>query len=301
MEISRLWIAMLTRNSEYSGTDSQIILGISDDSGFLLNHTFSDTKQYDQERGEANLYEVNVVGKNIVPEHLSSNAITIGINGDDMWQPEHIMVWGGRTHMFETTVIPLAVETNITWQLSTDSNEGFNFHSIRSVIRGNRDMLINRLFVFSTTAGNQPGGPFGTVGDVEPGTNDPLEIQIVDRGRLAVLFEIKKTFQSDLDAGLANFYSCPVITPFRKRDLHDRSITLRIKGLDQWKPESMFIFGLNTANGRPERIVPLVHLPEWTQGYIKPDPTNGIASINLPLTPEPMDPQDYDTIFYDSD
>jgi hypothetical protein len=74
-----------------------------------------------------------------------------------------------------------------------------------------------------------------------------------------------------------------VIVPFSKGDLDDSSVTLRLKGLDIWEPASFFLFGLDTAAGRPEAIVPLVHLPEWPFGFMEADATNGVASINLPL------------------
>jgi hypothetical protein len=76
----------------------------------------------------------------------------------------------------------------------------------------------------------------------------------------------------------------PVILPFTRSSLNNGTITLRIKGgMDDWKPLRFFLFGLDDATGRPESIVPLVHLGEWPFGTMSPDTTNGIASVTLPL------------------
>ena len=119
MELSKIWIAMLTRDRRDAGTDSSINLVINSGGIERLNHTFPDTTQDDQERAQANLYEVNVTGRNIVPEELNNSSIRIGIRGSDAWRPEHIFIWGVRRVFLETEVIPLAIETGINTQLST--------------------------------------------------------------------------------------------------------------------------------------------------------------------------------------
>lgn len=282
MEISRLWIAMLTRNRDYSGTNDLITLIINQGGVDRLEHTFTDTSQLDLERGEANLYEVNVEGLGIVPEELNNSSIRVVIHGKDAWRPQHFVVWGERVSFDGTEVIPLAVETDVTVQLSTekeDSGKAVPSSSLNLVGRGNRNMQINRLFMFMTTSPDD--------NDTDPETDSPLEIQMVSEGKLVVLTEIKDTTQKDLEAGGANFYSAPVIVPFTKRSLDHDSITLRIKGLDDWRPSSFFIFGLDHAAGRPDNLIPLVHLPEWPHGFMQADPTSGMASVTLALAHDP--------------
>jgi hypothetical protein len=276
MEMSRLWVGMLTRDLEHAGTDDSITLTVNVAGVERLNYTFPDTSQADQQRGQANLYEVNVEGRNIVHEELSDSSIRVGIRGKDAWRPEHFMVWGNRVSMIglAADIIPLAIETDITVQLSTEANEGPASFPLRLVGRGNRNTQINRLFMLMTTAGS--------------GTDSPLEIQIVSDGQLVVLSDITDTSQDDLKAGGANFYSAPVIAPFFKRNLDDHSITLRIKGRDDWEPSSFFLFGLDDATGRPEFLVPLVHLPLWPYGVMKADPTTGVASVTLKLARDPL-------------
>lgn len=281
MEISRLWVAMLTRNEEHDGTDDLITLSINTASGEVLPpHSFPETKQRDRRTGQANLYELDVTGRNIVPEEITNSSIRVGILGGNAWSPEHFMVWGERVSVLGRTIIPLAIETGITEKLSTqESDDGVSDFPLRRVERGDRNLQINRLFILLTTAG---------VADPLRATDSPLEIQIVSEGHLVVLSEIRDTTQDDLEIGGANFYSAPVIAPFRKRDLDNSSITLRIKGLDDWEPESFFVFGLDDASGRPEFLVPLVHLPQWPHGYMEADSTTGVASLNLQLAPEEL-------------
>ncbi len=297
MEISRLWAAMLTRNRNDAGTDSSITLTINVGGVERLNHTFADTTQEDQEQAQANLYEVNVRGRGIVPAELDGSSIRVGIRGNDAWRPEHFMVWGERAApFFGTEVIPLAIETGITTQISTDPAEGPSSFPLRLVGKGNRTMPINRLFMLLTTAGEPDDGDIIAEGLGPQGTDSPIEIQIVSEGRLVVLSEISETHQDDLELGGANFYSAPVITPFTRNSLDDRSITLRVKGLDSWGPASFFLFGLDDAAGRPEFLVPLVHLPQWPFGLMEADSTTGVASVTLPLVPDRSFPGDDEVV-----
>ena len=234
MELSRLWVAMLTRYLSNAGTDSGITLRIVIGGEEKLDETLSNALQNNRGAGVANLYEVNVAGKNIIPEELEPSSISIIIRGRDAWRPEHLVVWGERREFLigsEAEIIPLAIETDITTQISADASEGPSSLTLRSVDTGRRNMQINRLFMLMTTAGTQQessnpinwGGPSQTTG-----TDSPLQIQIVSEGHLVVLSEISDTTQDDLQPGSANFYSAPVIAPFPRGSLDDRSITLRI-------------------------------------------------------------------------
>ncbi|MGH7470655.1 MAG: hypothetical protein ACRENP_22130 [Longimicrobiales bacterium] len=287
MEISRLWAAMLTRNVNNAGTNHRIVLVINANGQDLLNHEFVDTTQKDQEQAQANLYEVNVRGKGIDPAELNNSSIRVGILGSDAWRAEHFMLWGERlSPFFDAEVIPLALETGIPTQISTDDDEGPSSFPLRLVGKGNRDMAINRIFLLFTTAGQLEDDDLGAEGLAPQGTDSPIEIQIVSDGRLVVLSEIRDTHQDDAELGGANFYSAPVITPFTRRALQDRSITLRVKGLDSWEPASLFLFGLDDAAGRPESLVPLVHLPRWPFGLLEADTSTGVATVTLPLVPD---------------
>jgi hypothetical protein len=286
MELSRLWIGMLTRDIEEVGTDSRITLRINSAGVERLNHAFSNTDQMDQERAESNVYELDVRGLGIERNQLNDSSIRLGILGDDAWRPEQVVVWGERQTLFGPEVVPLAIETGITTQLSTDSSEGPSSMRLRLVRHGSGTMPVQRLLMLMVTQGTADDDGIFTDPNPVFGTENPLEIQVVSRnGGLAVLFDIANTRQTDLDSGVANFYTAPVIVPFTKQDLDDRAITLRIKGTDDWWPASFVMFGLDTLAGRPNSLLPLVHLPQWPLGIMRADSSNGVASVTLPLVP----------------
>src|SRR4051812_44720592 len=128
MPLSRIWVAMLTRPSGADpGTNSSISLSINAGGADLLNHVFPQTIQEDQERGQANLYEVNVKGKRIEPGSLTDSSVRLHILDNDAWNPEHFFAWGEvppRTALQNPTVVPLVIETGISKTLSTDPTEG---------------------------------------------------------------------------------------------------------------------------------------------------------------------------------
>jgi len=261
---------MTTRNAPDSGTDSQIVLTVNQNGSDRLNHTFPDTPQEDQERGQANLYEVNVAGNNIIPEDLNNSSIRIGIRGDDLWRPEHLVVWGER--LSGGAIIPLVVETDLTVRLSTDADKGNLSFPLRRVASGAADMPMRRLLMLMTTANRADGG-----------TNSGIELQVFSNGALVVDFDVPDTPQDEQERGQANFYFVPVAVPFAKDSLDNTSIHLRIKGDDAWLPGSFFLFGLDDAAGRPEALVPLVHLRTWPHGQLSTDSGEGVSSVALAL------------------
>lgn len=265
--LRRLWAGMLTRNTEDDGTDSSIALTIE---GTQL--TFQDSSQEDQERGQANLYEVGVAGNNIIPENLNNSSIRTVILGDDAWRPEHFVVWGER--FTSGAIVPLAIETDISVQLSTDSGEGNSSLPLRLVGQGGGNMTINRLLLMMTTADQDNAG-----------TNDKINLRITTSGGLRVVDFIPDTPQDDQERGQANLYFVPVDTPFTKNSLADNSIRLSTSGTDAWLPAKFFLFGLDDAGGRPEALVPLVNIRTWTLGQMSTDSSEGQPSVTLPFAP----------------
>lgn len=269
--LRRLWIGMRTWNTpSYAGTNSPIVLIINQAGFDRLHHTFLDTSQSDQEQGQANLYELNVAGSNIIPEDLDNSSIRVGIRGRDLWRPEHSFVWGER--FTRGAIIPLAIETNLSTTLSVDKREGNLSRPLRLVSMGSANMQINRLLMLMTTA------------DVNnAGTNSPIGLQITSGGVLAVDFDIPDTPQAEQERAQANFYFVPVASPFTRNSLTNTSIRLSIGGTDAWLPDSFFLFGLDDAAGRPESLVPLVHLRTWPHSWLSTDSSEGVSSVVLSL------------------
>lgn len=288
MEILRIWSAMLTRDNRNAGTDNSIFLNINTGGIERLNDRISLTSQPDQERSEANLFGSLSGGKNILPNELDNSSVSCKIEGSDAWRPEHFFVWGEGANSAQ--IFPLAIETEITTTLSTDPGEGQSSLGLRLVGKGGADMQINRLLIIPLTrhARSQSGSGGPTIrGFGDRGTDSPFEIQILnDQNDTVVLSEIRDTSQTDLDDGHANFYFVPVVRPFSKNELNEDAINIRIKGLDPWLPENFFLFGLDSRAGRPDNIVPLVHLSFWPYGFMKADAATGVASVTLPILPD---------------
>lgn len=293
MLVNRLWTAMLTRKTFNvdTGTDSRIGISVHTDGQERLNVTFPDTWQDDQEAGIANLYDVTTVERRILTERLTGSSIRLFINADDAWQPQHVFVFGEGVDTAKQGATALAIETDLSTQLSTDSSEGPSSVPLRLVAHGGVNQTIRRLFILLRSSGSNRPEPDGAVA-VPPswGTGGSLQLQIVSQFRLVVLFEIRNTDQLDMKAAQANFYTMPVIVPFSRAHLDADSITLRIIGMDNYTPLSLFIFGADRAQGRPSSMVPLVGIGDWTQAglpSIEPDPTNGTGAITLPLMAMP--------------
>lgn len=271
-ELKRVWLAMRTWNSpKHAGTHSPVVLIVNQNGTDCLHHTFEGTGQEDQERGQANLYGLKgLEALAIDPGQLGNSSVRVGIRGKDQWWPEHFVFWGDDT---DGVVQPLAVETDVSVILSTDRNEGNVSMPLRRVQAGSDNMSINQLLLLMITA------------DVEDaGTDSPTELDVSSSGRTFVHFEIPDTPQSRQQRAQANLYFVPVSSPFTRADLAPSSVRVTIKGKNAWLPASIFLFGLDHGTGRPEHLVPLVHLPRWGDRWLSTDTSEGPSGLELQLT-----------------
>lgn len=268
--LARLWVAWLTRRNDESGTD-RVRLTVNVDGKQLFSRTL-----FNFQTSKAAIFNFDIEDKGIESGSLTASSVRLEAVSEDAWRPEHFFVWGVEAPppFRDLGIFPLAIEMKMNEQLSAENGEGVRMIPLRPVTNGNSDMSVNRLLVLLST---------DAIVD-RADTDNSLEIQIVSNDRLVALCEIKDTAQEDLENGSSNFYTMPVILPFTKSSLTNESITLRIKGgMDNWLPRHFFLFGLDRAIGRPRSIVPLAHQQEWSFGAMEPDPTNGIASVTLPL------------------
>jgi hypothetical protein len=144
---------------------------------------------------------------------------------------------------------------------------------LRLVGLGSADMPIQRLLLLVSTADE---------GDA--GTEDLVQLEI--RGPNGPLFfskVITDTPQKDLDRGLANWYEFTVSPPFTMHDFNvaQGAITLTMLGEDAWLPSSLFLFGLDTATGRPTKLVPMAAHPVWDKGWLSSDEGEGKPQVRL--------------------
>jgi hypothetical protein len=62
------------------------------------------------------------------------------------------------------------------------------------------------------------------------------------------------------------------------------AIHLSILGTDAWLPMTVFVFGLDKEEGRPNEVVTLSAIPNWGLGWLSTDPAEGAASVDLPIS-----------------
>lgn len=293
-QLSRLWVGMQTRSDNNSGTDSRIVLIVNDDGFDRLHHTFEDTSQEDQERKHGNVYEVDVSADGIAPERLNNSSVRVGIRGADLWRPQHFVVWGEQA--VDAAVVPLALETDLRVELSTDhrvdKDKGNLSFPLRLVGQGSSSMKIRRLLVMTTTADTANAGTRSPILlDINFGGGRTWSYQIVgsgdgDIGSIPRRDKIGKgdaTF--DLFQGVIQFE--PPDPSHPTRDNID-SIVLRVEGNDQWEPAGLFVFGVDVfdSRSRPNLLIPLVNIPNWDLGKLSSDPDDeGAPSVTVPLAP----------------
>jgi hypothetical protein len=128
MIIRTLIVAMITADEDDAGTDDLLNLKITTADGrVVLDRDLTDTKQSDQEQGEANIYFVPV-DTPFSKSELFERSIVLSIRGNDAWLPTSFFVFGFQEALpeaFPPLVEPLVQIT--TWPfgtMSTDPTEG---------------------------------------------------------------------------------------------------------------------------------------------------------------------------------
>jgi hypothetical protein len=145
---------------------------------------------------------------------------------------------------------------------------------LRLVGRGNSSIVIRRVLLLIITG----------IGD-DDGTQDPIELTITAGGNVVVQGPIVDTTQTDLDKGSHNWYFLDVLVPFTKTGvLSNGGIKLRIHGIDAWLPNELYVYGFDTAEGRPTEIVHLVSIRDWDMGPLSRDPNEGVPSVDLQMS-----------------
>lgn len=268
-----LFLAVLTRNQDNAGTSSTFNLTVNVGDDDILDKDY----QFDLDQGEATLF-----GGQLDPAFdsagLTNSSIRLGLRGDDAWSPQDVLLFG--LDFESNRMAALGMESDLTDPLSTDWTEGNLTMPIRLVGAGSSATPIRRvvLLVDTAVAGSYTGPIFLT----NSGTDSPIELEIRAGGNLVLKQEIDDTPQPDLEAGKTNWYQLDAAVPFTRAEvLANGGITLRILGDDAWRPLRLFLFGLDTATGRPNQVVSLVSLPLWPHGWMSTDASEGVASVDL--------------------
>jgi hypothetical protein len=277
--IEVLWLAHLNRDTEDAGSDSTINVTINVDGEDVLDHDYGSNVG----DSEAYLNGGNQLDTPFDSSLLTNSSVRIGLRGDDAWAPGDILLFGHSQAEFNSGVaVPLAMATGLTDFLSTDASEGPLTVPLRRVEPGTSGTIIRRVLLLVHTQWS--GGGLFPGGDT--GTDSAIQLEVFAGENLVLREEIQDTSQSDLERGTSNWYVMDTLVPFTRGEVQAGGrIVLSILGSDAWKPQTLFVFGLDTASGQPNEIVSLASLPVWGQQWMSKDTSEGEPSVDLPVTP----------------
>jgi hypothetical protein len=270
--IDVLWLAHLNRNTEDAGSDSTINLTINVDGEDVLDNDYG----FNVGDGEAYLNGGSQLETPFDSAGLTSSSVRIGVRGDDAWAPGDVFLFGQSTAEFNSGVaVPLVMETGLTDFLSTDPSEGPLTIPLRRVDPGNSSTIIRRVLLLVDTQ-------FGW----DSGTDSAIQLEVFAGENLVLREEINDTSQPDLESFTSNWYVMDTLVPFTRGEVQAGGrIVLSILGDDAWKPLWLFVFGLDTASGRPNQVVSLVSRPVWGPRWMSTDTSEGDPSVDLTVTP----------------
>jgi hypothetical protein len=273
--IEILWLAHLNRDTGDAGSDSTINLTVNVDGDDVLDKDFGSNVG----DGEAYLNGGSELDAPFDTAGLTNSSIRLGVRGDDAWAPSDVLLFGHSLAEFQSGVaVPLAMETGLTERLSTDPSEGPLTVPLRRVGAGSSSTEIRRVLLLVHTQ--------WATRSTDTGTDSAIQLEIFLGENLILREEIADTSQSDLEKASSNWYVMDAPIPFTRAEIQARGrIVLSILGDDAWKPQVLFVFGLDTASGRPDEVVSLVSRPVWGPRWMSSDTSEGDPSVDLPITP----------------
>lgn len=274
--IDDLWLAVLTRDEDDAGSDDRfnltVNLGGTDvfAHDFLLGWNLPGQGPAGLRDGQAGLEQATPPAP-FDSDKLTNSSVRLGLRGDDAWAPRHAMLVGRAQPDFTPgRFLALAMETDIQRWLSANRDEGRLTMPIRRVGAGGSSTVIRRVLLLVYTDRAE---------DVD--TESDVKLQIAASGQLMV----DQKITHDLRRVRAYWHFLPVEQPFTRADIASKgAIRLAILGTDAWLPTTVFIFGLDTEDGRPGEVVTLSAIPKWDLGWLSTDPGEGAASVSLPLS-----------------
>jgi hypothetical protein len=275
--IDDVWLAALTRDEDDAGSQDRFNLSVNIDGtdvfrhDFLLGWNLPGQGPARLRDGQAGLEQGAPPPAPFDSDKLTHSSVRVGLRGDDAWAPKHVMLIGRAQPDFTPgRFLALAMETEIERWLSADSDEGRLTMPVRRVGAGTSTTPIRRVLLLVYT---------DRASDVD--TESDIKLQIAASGQLM----LDQKITHDLKRVRAYWHFLPVERPFTRADIASKgSIHLHILGTDAWLPTTVFVFGLDTEEGRPNEVVTLSAIPKWDLGWLSTDPSEGAASVTLPLS-----------------
>jgi hypothetical protein len=274
--IDDVWLAALTKDEDDAGSRNRFNLTVNIDGGDVFRHDFvlgwnlpgqGSTGLRD---GQAGLEEAKPAAP-FDSDKLTNSSVRVGLRGDDAWAPKHVMVIGRAQPDFTPgPVLALAMETDIDRWLSADGDEGRLTMPVRRVGAGSASTVIRRVLLLVYT---------DSASDVD--TESDIKLQIAASGQLM----LDQKITHDFKRVRAYWHFLEVERPFTRADVASKgAIQLSILGTDAWLPTTVFVFGLDTEEGRPNEVVTLSAIPKWDLGWLSTDASEGAPSVPLPIS-----------------
>jgi hypothetical protein len=275
--IDDVWLAALTKSEDNAGSRNLFNLTINIDGAdvfgqdFLLGWNLPGQGDTGLRKRQAGLEEGKPPPAPFDSTKLSNSSVRLGLRGDDAWGPKHVLVVGRTQPEFTPgRILALAMETDIERRLSADSSEGKLTIPLRRVGEGTSETIIRRVLMLIYT--DRGSG-------VE--TESDIRLQIASSGQLVV----DRKITHDINQVRAYWHFLDVERPFTRAEVISKgAIHLSILGTDAWLPMTVFVFGLDKEEGRPNEVVTLSAIPKWELGWLSTDPSEGAASVDLPLS-----------------
>lgn len=266
-----LFLAVLTKNEDDAGTSDTLNLTVNVGGEDVLDKDFGT----DLDDAAADVIWSNALDAPLDSTGLTNSSVRLGIRDDDAWAPQEVLLFGQAEPDFQPgRMVALAMESDLQHWLSTDSSEGLLTMPLRLVSPGSSTTVIRRVLMLVHTIWSSLG--------TGSGTDSPIELEVRAGGNVVLKQEIHDTAQDDLERGVTNWYMLDAATPFTRADvLANGGITLRILGSDKWRVGPLFLFGLDTATGRPNTVVNLNGEPMRDLGWMSTDTSEGSPSVEI--------------------
>jgi hypothetical protein len=165
-DIPFLRLAALTRDVDDAGSGDRLNLTINVGGTDVAVNDF--VADHPQAQGFLRRAEAVV---SFESSSLTDSSVRIGTRGDDAWAPQHILLFGQTSR---GSVVPLAMETDLSEWLSTDASEGALTIPLRLVALGGSDLPIRRLLLLVQTADEGDAGTDRSRG--APGRNQQQSV-----------------------------------------------------------------------------------------------------------------------------
>ena len=274
--IEDVWLAALTKDEDDAGSGNRFNLTVNIDGRDVFRHDFilgwnlPGQGANGLRDGQAGMEEAQPSAP-FDSDKLTNSSVRVGLRGDDAWAPKHVMLIGRAQPDFTPgRMLALAMETDIERWLSADSDEGRLTMPVRRVGAGTSNTVIRRVLLLVYTDRDS---------DVD--TESDIRLQIAASGQLV----LDQKITHDFDRVRAYWHFLEVERPFTRADIVSKgSIHLSILGTDAWLPMTVFVFGLDTEEGRPAEVVTLSAIPKWNLGWLSTDASEGANSVPLPLS-----------------